>query len=177
MDSLPQVVKSLPIQIVPSFEHPVLAWSTVSMMGTYVCYNPRIADRLPPDVLAFALVHEYGHLWLNHVRVFRFGENSSAAIKQQELDADCFAARFWATNDTKVVQAAVASFLSATADGELGSEKPSLEAGYPTRRERAQVILDCLAEVQRMSAADWDQCRIGIQASIVPTEYSTGPFW
>jgi hypothetical protein len=123
------------------------------MMETYVSYNPRIADKLPPDVLAFALVHEYGHLRLNHVRAFSFGEKSAAAIKQQELDADCFAARFWATNDTRVAHAAAASFLSPATSRALASEKPSREAGYPRPSERAQVILDCLAAAQRMSAA------------------------
>ncbi len=147
-------MKSLPVRIVPSFEHPGLAWSTVSMMDTYVSYNPRIAEKLPPDVLAFALVHEYGHLQLNHIDILSFGAKPAAAIRQQELEADRFAARFWATNDARVAQAAAASFVSPAALGALGSEKPSREAGYPTRSERAQVILDCLAEAQRMSAAE-----------------------
>jgi hypothetical protein len=153
MDSLPRVVASLPVRIVPSFEHPVLAWSTVSMMESYVSYNPRIAEKLAPKVLAFALVHEYGHLQLNHILVLGFGGKSAAAIRRQELDADRFAARFWATNDATVAQAAAASFLSPAARRALGSEKPSLEAGYPTRKERAQVILDCLAESEQRSAA------------------------
>ncbi len=152
MYALPKGVKSLPVRIVPSFEHRVLAWSTVSMMDSYVSYNPRVAEKLPPEVLAFALVHEYGHLCLNHIQGFGFGKRSAAAIKQQELDADYFAARFWATNDARVAQVAAESFLSPAASRALRSENPSGEAGYPTRTERAHVIIDCLAEAQRVAA-------------------------
>lgn len=149
MDSVPAVVKALPVQIVPSSKHRVLAWSTAGMMERYVSYNPQIAKKLPPDVLAFALVHEYGHLQLNHVPSFGFFMDSADAIKQRELDADRFAARFWATNNTRVAQAAAAAFLSPGSYRALGSEKPERAAGYPTPKERAQAILACLAEAQQ----------------------------
>lgn len=119
------------------------------MLGSYVSYNPRIAVKLPSDVLAFALVHEYAHLQLNHITALDFDVKSAAATRQRELDADRFAAMFWATNDARVAQAAAAAFLSPASHRAFGSEKPSLEAGYPTRQERAQAILDCLAESQR----------------------------
>ena len=150
-EALPTILKSLPVQIVPSFEHPVLAWTTVSMMQSYVSYNPRIAEKLPPEVLAFALVHEYAHLRLKHVGAF-FDAKSPAEVRSQELEADCFAARFWATNDTKVAQAAAGAFLSPTGQRALGSENLSIQTGYPTRKERAQAILDCLTETLQRSS-------------------------
>jgi hypothetical protein len=151
MDSLPAVVKKLPVAIVPSYEHPVLAWATAGMMDRYVAYNPRVAEQLPPEVLAFALVHEHAHLQLGHIAPFT-GERSPATVREQELVADRFAARFWATNDARVAQAAVASFTSPAGRRALGSEQKSLAAGYPTRQERAQVILDCLAQAQSSAA-------------------------
>jgi hypothetical protein len=149
MDSLPEAVRSLPVRIIPSFEHPVLAWSTAGMMDSYVSYNPRVAEKVPPKVLAFALVHEYGHLQLKHIGPFGFEEKSADAIKRRELEADCFAARFWARHDASVARAAADSFLSPAANAALGSERPSLQAGYPTRSERARGILDCLAEAKK----------------------------
>ena len=136
MDSLPPIVTTLPIRIVPSFEHRVLAWATKGMMEAHVSYNPNIAESLAPEILAFALIHEYAHLRLDHLP--GFGNRPAAAVRQQEIDADCFAARFWATNDARVARAAAESFLSPSARRALG--------GYPTPKERAQVILDCLAE-------------------------------
>ncbi len=152
MDSLPAAMKSLPVQIIPSFQHPALAWSTAGMMESYVSYNPRIAEQLPSDVLAFALVHEYAHLHLKHIGPFSSGNRSVATVREQEFAADRFAAQFWSTNDMRVAQAAAASFLSPAANRALGSEKPSLQAGYPTRQERAQAILDYLAQAQQNSA-------------------------
>jgi len=151
MQSLPPAVASLPVEIVPSLKHPVLAWSTSGMMGSYISYNPRLAKRLPPEVLAFALVHEFGHLQLQHIERRASGDRSPSAIRQQELEADRFAARFWATHDPKVAAAAAAAFLSPTARKSLGSEPSSIRAGYPTQAERAQAIRDYLAMTQMES--------------------------
>lgn len=154
MNSLPAAVATLPVRIVPSFEHRVLAWSTAGMMEEYVAYNPRVSKRVPPEVLAFALVHEYGHLQLHHISFLGVGNGAPATIKERELAADRFAVRFWATNDTSVARAAAESFMSPTASRVLGSEIPSDASGYPTRRERAQAILDCLAEMQQTSEVE-----------------------
>jgi Zn-dependent protease with chaperone function len=151
MESLPAAVKSLRVDIVPSTEHPVLAWATAGMMQQYIAYNPRVAEQLPPEVLAFALVHEYAHLKLNHVGPLG-GHRPAATVREQELVADRFAAKFWATNDARVAEAAAASFTSPAGRRALGSEQKSLEAGYPTQKERAQVILDCLAQAQPSAA-------------------------
>jgi Zn-dependent protease with chaperone function len=144
MNSLPPIVETLRVQIVPSSEHPVLAWSTAGMMSQYISYNPRIAAKLSPDVLAFALVHEYAHLHLKHVGPFE-SPKSPAEIRKNELEADRFAALFWATNNPQVAHAAAAAFRSPVAQKAFGSEKRSLEIGYPSREERAAAILDVIA--------------------------------
>lgn len=148
IDSLPEAVRSLPVRIIPSYEHPVLAWSTAGMMDRYVSYNPRVAKKLPTDVLAFALVHEFAHLHLHHIAPLDSGSRPAGVIRQRELEADRFAARFWATNDTRVAKAAAAAFLSPVAQRAFGSELRETEAGYPTRKERAQAILESLAETE-----------------------------
>lgn len=148
MGSLPDSVKSLPIRIVPSYEHPVLAWTTVGMMDRYVSYNPSTAQKLPADVLAFALVHEYAHLRFNHVDALGLGAKTAAEIRQRELEADRFAARFWARHDPRVAQAAAAAFLSPAGHRALGPEESERDSGYPTRTERARAILACLAETR-----------------------------
>lgn len=144
INSLPPIVKTLPVPIVPSNEHPDLAWATSGMMNQYIAYNPRVAARLGSDVLAFAIVHEFAHLHLNHIGPFQ-SANSQDEIRRRELEADHFAARFWATNNVQVARAAAAAFRSPNAHKTFGSEKRSLNLGYPSREERAHAILDTLA--------------------------------
>lgn len=151
MNSLPPIIRTLPVDIVPSTRQPALAWSTAGMMEKYISYNPRIAAKLPTGVLAFALVHEYAHLHLNHIAPFE-SPKSPGEVRQRELEADRFAAKFWSTNDANVARAAASAFLSRAGQRALGSEKRSLQLGYPSREKRAKAILDALAESPQAAA-------------------------
>jgi hypothetical protein len=106
--------------------------------------NPRVFEEVGPDMAAFLLAHEEGHIALGHSRFVAGNLSDSESASRLiafERDADCYAARSLATHQRAAALSAVAWFRS------RGSWRPDLE--HPIGYERATIIESCLA------AADW----------------------
>jgi len=106
--------------------------------------NPRVLEEIGPDMAAFLLAHEEGHIALGHSRIASADMPRAEAdrvLLSFERDADCYAARSLASHQRAAALSAVAWFRS------RGSWRPDLE--HPIGYERATIIESCLA------AADW----------------------
>lgn len=110
-----------------------------------IYYNPVLMGRLGPELSAFFFAHEHGHIAARHHRPAWFErqgltpEQTEAALRAQELEADCAAARQLADTRRESVLAALEFFRLQGAR--------SFDGRHPTGSERAARIRACLPEV------------------------------
>lgn len=74
---------------------PDIAITSMDNLGPIIYYNPTVVANTDPDLVLFFKAHEYGHVYLDHVRLSLFISNpySRAWTSQRfEKEADCYAA-------------------------------------------------------------------------------------
>lgn len=104
-----------------------------------IYYNPTVLQAVGPNLAAFLLAHEEGHLAAGHQRP---RDNTLTAseietlLQGYERDADCYAARRLARDQRGALLSAIAYFQR------LGPFRADRE--HPTGAERAAVIYSCL---------------------------------
>lgn len=103
-----------------------------------IYYNPRLMDRFGPNLSAFVLAHEYGHIRYGHRRVPARVNDRNALMREYELEADCYAARLLARVKPAAGDAAV-EFFRKMGDFRYDDE-------HPTGTERAGRIERCLRD-------------------------------
>lgn len=105
-----------------------------------VYYNPTLLSRFGPELAAFVMAHEYGHIAHGHVRVRVHGTRESgeahAIMQRYELQADCYAARMLSDSNTGAVTAAIAYF------SRMGERQ--VDDDHPTGSARAAELQRCL---------------------------------
>jgi hypothetical protein len=107
--------------------------------GSVIYFNPTAIRVLGPDLSAFLMEHERGHIHFRHNRANALlaGRTELDSVLQvRELAADCYAARQLGRYDRPAVLEAVRFF------GKLGSF--SFDAAHPSGAQRAATILSCL---------------------------------
>jgi hypothetical protein len=111
-----------------------------------IFYNPALLQRVGPQLSAFFIAHEYGHIHGGHTGVALLHDGELSALRQkQELEADCYAAAVLAEQDRDAVDAALRFF------SRLG---PLRHDNYhPTGSQRAARILSCLPAVEEPARA------------------------
>jgi hypothetical protein len=121
-----------------------------------IYYNPTILQRVGPQLSAFFIAHEYGHIHGGHTGGALLHEGELSALRQrQELDADCYAAAVLAEQDRDAVDAALRFF---TRLGPLRHDNY-----HPTGSQRAARILSCLPPAERPAAAREDETPAGYE--------------
>lgn len=113
-----------------------VAVAVADPLDPVIYYNPRLMTRFGPNLSAFVLAHEYGHIRYGHRRVPSRVSDRAALMRQYELEADCYAARMLA--QVKPVAAGVAIEFF-TKMGEFRYDED-----HPTGVERAARIAACL---------------------------------
>lgn len=105
-----------------------------------IYYNPALLERLGPQLAEFVMAHEEGHVFFGHAGgALLAGQPDFAQVRQQqELEADCWAARTLGPTDRDAVQAAVRFFT------ELGPVR--FDRVHPTGAQRVARILACLPD-------------------------------
>jgi len=102
-----------------------------------IYYNPILLQSVGPQLSAFFIAHEYGHIHGGHTGGALLHDGELSALRQrQELDADCYAAAVLAEHDRDAVDAALRFF---TRLGPLRHDNY-----HPTGSQRAARILSCL---------------------------------
>jgi hypothetical protein len=107
--------------------------------GSIIYYNPDYLQRLGPQLSAFFMAHEYGHISLQHTRAHALAGNRksfNARLQEQELAADCYAAAELSGDTPSAVGAAVHFF------GRMGPFR--YDAAHPSGSQRAAKILSCI---------------------------------
>ncbi|HUK99653.1 MAG TPA: ImmA/IrrE family metallo-endopeptidase [Nitrospirota bacterium] len=121
---------------VPSL--PDIAIISIDTHGPVIYFNPNIIKQTNHDFVTFSRAHEYGHLYLHHLKASFFTSNrySQAWIQRtKENEADCFAVHELINTEPQAVYAAISLF---NAQG-----KGSADASHPTGFERAANIQIC----------------------------------
>jgi len=107
-----------------------------------IYYNPRLMQRFGPNLSAFVLAHEYGHIRYGHRRVSsRVHFDRDSVMREYELEADCYAARLLAQVKPIAAKVAIEFFQkmgSFRYDGEhptacLVKEDQAMSVGLGTR--------------------------------------------
>jgi hypothetical protein len=104
-----------------------------------IYFNPRLMNRLSPELQAFFLAHEYAHIDLRHTRASALratAESRNEALQQKELEADCLATRRLAADHAKAAEAAIRFFRR--------QGNSSYDAEHPNGTRRADNIASCL---------------------------------
>jgi len=107
-----------------------------------IYYNPSLLREVGPELAAFLLAHEEGHIVYRHQRPdrSRFVVAATETLLQRyELEADCYAAGRLSVERPEAVARAIEYFRS------LGSFRADRE--HPTGAERSARIVACLGSV------------------------------
>lgn len=145
-----------------------VAVAVADPLDPVIYYNPRLMTRFGPNLSAFVLAHEYGHISYGHRRVPARVADRAALMRQFELEADCYAARMLAQVKPVAAQVAIEFF---TKMGDFRYDED-----HPTGEERAARIAAC-----RESAPGHptEALSVGIGAQVVASltrfEGSPGP--
>ena len=118
---------------------PDVAMAAVDQPEAIIYYNPRLFHRYGPLLSEFFLAHEYGHLYHHHTLVRPTAEPEAAknaALREQELEADCYAARVLGERNRPAVDAAIRFFTR------LGPFR--FDEVHPTGSQRSARLLACL---------------------------------
>jgi hypothetical protein len=128
-----------------------------------IYYNPRLMQRFGPNLSAFVLAHEYGHIKYGHRRVSsRVHIDRDSVMREYELEADCYAARLLAQVKPVAAKVAIEFFQK------MGSFR--YDGEHPTGTERAARISACLVkEGEAMSVG------LGIRRVSRPIPGEPGP--
>lgn len=116
-----------------------VAVATVDLSHPVIYYNPRLVRRYGPQLTEFFLAHEYGHIALRHTRTGLSqlpDEARDSALRVEELEADCYAARRPEPSGRAASEAAIRFFTR------LGPFR--FDAVHPTGAQRAAQVLACL---------------------------------
>lgn len=102
-----------------------------------IYYNPVLLQQFGPELAAFFLAHEYGHVRFGHTgAALLAGSGDLSALRQrQELEADCYAARALSETEPASVTAAVRFFTR------MGPFR--FDAYHPSGSQRAAKLLAC----------------------------------
>jgi hypothetical protein len=120
---------------------PDVALATVDRSDPVIYYNPRLMNRYGPLLGEFFLAHEYGHLFHHHTRIRSPAASDNeytAALRNQELEADCFAAERLGVRHREAIESAIRFFTR------LGPFR--FDAVHPTGAQRASRLLECLPD-------------------------------
>ena len=104
-----------------------------------IYYNPRTMAESGPDLAAFLMEHERGHIAHGHRRPAPGSMSATAAqalLRRYEREADCWAATTLAVSRPTAVLAAIRYFRN------IGALRADLE--HPSGMERAAGITACL---------------------------------
>jgi hypothetical protein len=127
------------IRVIPVDTLPDIAVANYDERGSEIYYNPEALRQLGPQIAAFMMAHERGHIHLRHTRANALLAGRSAldsVLQGREMAADCYAAETVGARDPAAVMAAARFF------GRLGSVH--FDAAHPTGAQRAAHILACL---------------------------------
>lgn len=114
-----------------------------------VYYNPILLSRFGPEISAFVMAHEYGHIYYGHIRRKQDGPGgveADALMQHYELEADCYAARLLGPDRRGAILAAIEFF------DELGSHQ--VDPSHPTGTARARQLRICLPEEAQTASGD-----------------------
>jgi hypothetical protein len=76
-----------------------------------IYYNPVRMQQVGPKLAAFVMAHEYGHVRYLHTSGFSGPPGSADPIRQQqELEADCYAARILGKTNPDAIESAIKFF-------------------------------------------------------------------
>lgn len=105
-----------------------------------IYYNPVLLEHLGPQLGDFVLAHEEGHVHFGHAggALLTSQPDFAQVRQQQELEADCWAARELGSTNPDAVRAAIRFFT------ELGPVR--FDRIHPTGEQRVARILACLPE-------------------------------
>jgi hypothetical protein len=118
-----------------------LAVARVDQPIPVIYYNPRLFRRYGPLLGRFFLAHEYGHIARHHTRAGLADLPEAvrdSVLRNQELEADCFAASQPGPQDREAAEAAIRFFTR------LGPFRFDVE--HPTGSQRTAQILSCMPE-------------------------------
>jgi hypothetical protein len=132
------VQRLIDLRQIPSDTLRDVALATFELGRPVIYYNPRLLQQFGPQLTTFFFAHEYGHIYFGHTgaALIQAQGELSTLRQQQELEADCYAARLLAQHDRAAVEAAVRFFTR------LGPYR--YDAFHPTGSQRAAKILACL---------------------------------
>jgi hypothetical protein len=117
--------------------------------GSIIYYNPDYLQRLGPQLSAFFMAHEYGHITLRHTRSHALAgtrKSFNARLQEQELAADCYAAGKLAGDNPSAVGAAIRFFTR------MGPFR--YDAVHPSGSQRAAKILSCIPRADESVRVD-----------------------
>lgn len=119
-----------------------------------IYYNPTLLQRVGPELAAFFLAHEYGHVAYGHAggALSEPRDDWSALRQKQELEADCYATQILADDNSPAVEAALQFF------GRMGPFR--FDNLHPSGAQRAAKILACLPATNRDGAEHPNPSRI-----------------
>jgi hypothetical protein len=160
---------AIKVREVPDSSLQDVAVAVADPLDPVIYYNPRLMARFGPNLSAFVLAHEYGHIRYGHRRVPSRIPERAALMRQYELEADCYAAHLLAR--VKPVAAGVAiEFFTKMAEFRYDDD-------HPTGDERATRIRQCLQAGPDEPARDALAAGIGAQvvASLTRFEDPPGP--
>ncbi len=102
-----------------------------------IFYNPARMQSVGPKLSAFAMGHEWGHVRYGHAGALLADHGPINVLRiQQELEADCYAARILGETDPEAIQAAIQFFTT------MGPFR--YDALHPSGSQRSAKILSCL---------------------------------
>lgn len=114
-----------------------------------IYFNPRLLQRLGPELTRFFLTHEHGHAAIGHTGGSALAGpmlTGTSLRLRQELEADCWATEQLArAGDQGAIDGAVEFFL------QLGKRRHDLL--HPTGSQRAAKIMACIPDAVVTSSA------------------------
>ena len=142
-----------------------VAVAVADPLDPVIYYNPRLMTRFGPNLSAFVLAHEYGHIRYGHRRVPSRVTERAALMRQYELEADCYAAHTLAQVRPEAARVAIEFF---TKMGDFRYDED-----HPTGDERALRITQCLESGE--STAEAFSAGIGAQVVASLTRFQGAP--
>ena len=134
-----------------------VAVAVADPLDPVIYYNPRLMTRFGPNLSAFVLAHEYGHIRYGHRRVPSRVSGRAALMRQYELEADCYAAHMLGRVKPAAATVAIEFFLK------MGDFR--YDEDHPTGTERAAMIAHCVESGPVESAGE--ALSVGIGAQVV----------
>ena len=144
-----------------------VAVAVADPLDPVIYYNPRLMSRFGPNLSAFVLAHEYGHIRYGHRRVPSRVTDRAALMRQYELEADCYAAHMLARVKPAAAAVAIEFF---TKMGEFRYDED-----HPTGNERAVRIKECLEMSPGARASEALSAGIGAQVVASLTRFQGAP--